>query len=51
MAGVNIGNDTPTEIYENLVLSEAVLSKVIYRKYNTESFDKPVNLSSILKLI
>lgn len=50
MAGVNIGNDTPTEIYENLVLSEAVLSKVIYRKYNTESFDKPVNLIEYFKI-
>ncbi|HSP86915.1 MAG TPA: Wzz/FepE/Etk N-terminal domain-containing protein [Ignavibacteriaceae bacterium] len=44
MAGLNLGEATPTEIYENLVLSEAILEQVIYKKYNTKEFSKPVNL-------
>lgn len=44
MAGVNIGKTVPTEIYNNLLYSESVLSPVIYARYKTKEFDKPVNL-------
>ena len=44
MAGINVGKTEPTEIYENLLYSESVLSPVIYAKYKTQEFDKPVNL-------
>ncbi len=44
IAGLNLGEAVPTEIYENLVLSEAVLEQVIYKKYQTKEFSKPVNL-------
>jgi len=44
MAGFSVGEATPTEIYNNLIYSETVLRPVIYAKYNTEEFDKPVNL-------
>lgn len=44
MAGVNVGGDVSTQIYQNLIMSETVLSEVIYRKYETKEYDKPVNL-------
>ena len=44
IAGLNLGEAAPTEIYENLILSEAVLEQVIYKKYNTKEFSKSVNL-------
>lgn len=44
LAGINIGDGTPTEIYENLIYSETVLEDIIYKKYNTEEFPYPVNL-------
>jgi len=44
LAGVNLGESSPTEIYENLVTSEAVLTQVIFKKYKTKSFDEPVDL-------
>ena len=44
LAGVNIGENSPTEIYQNLVQSEAVMEQVIYKKYKTEEFSEPVNL-------
>ena len=44
LAGVNVGETAPTEIYENLIISEAVLEPVIYFKYKTEEFDSLVNL-------
>jgi uncharacterized protein involved in exopolysaccharide biosynthesis len=44
MAGVNLGDGSPTDIYENLVTSEAILGDVIYKKYETEAFPQPVNL-------
>ncbi len=44
IAGLNLGEAVPTEIYENLVLSEAVLEQVIYKKYSTKEFSKPGNL-------
>lgn len=44
LAGVRVGEGAPTEIYQNLLFSESVLSNVIYSKYKTEKFDKPVDL-------
>ena len=50
LAGVNLGESSPTEIYENLVMSEAVLEKVIFKKYKTKDFNKPVNLIEYFKI-
>ncbi len=44
LAGVNLNNESPTEIYQNLLLSETVLENVINKKYKTEKYSKPVNL-------
>ena len=44
LAGINLGEAAPSEIYENLINSESVMERVIYTKYETEKFDKPVNL-------
>jgi len=44
LTGVNIGDTPPTQIYQNLITSESVMSDVIYSKYQTEKFAKPVNL-------
>ena len=44
LAGVSVGNATPTDIYENLVTSESVLGPVIESKYLTQEFKDSVNL-------
>ena len=44
IAGVAVGEASPTEIYENLLLSEAVLEPVIYTQYQTSSVKDSVNL-------
>lgn len=44
MAGINVGEAAPTEIYQNLIQSEQVLSNVIYSKYKTNLFYDSVNL-------
>lgn len=44
LAGLNIGGQSPTEVYQDLLNSESVLAPVIYSKYKTEKFDHPVNL-------
>lgn len=44
MAGINVGETSPVQIYEHLSKSESVLEPVIYKKYKTEEFDKPVDL-------
>lgn len=44
LAGVSVGDTPPTQIYQNLITSETVLSNVIYSKYQTKEFDKPVDL-------
>ena len=44
MVGINAGKTSPTQIYQKLITSETVLTPVIYHKYKTEKFDKPVNL-------
>ena len=40
MAGVNVGGDVSTQIYQNLLSSEAVLNDVIYKQYNTIEFNR-----------
>ncbi len=44
LAGVSVGAGSPTEIYQALISSEAVLSPVIYAKYKTEEYPDSVNL-------
>ncbi|MEP0860865.1 MAG: hypothetical protein HRF52_05455 [Ignavibacterium sp.] len=44
IAGINVGEAAPTEIYQNLIKSEQVLSNVIYSRYKTEKFRDSVNL-------
>lgn len=44
LAGVNISDNPTTLYYQNLILSETVISEVIYKKYQTEKFIQPVNL-------
>ena len=44
LAGVSVGNSTPTQIYQELITSEAVLTPVIYAKYKTEEYPDSVNL-------
>lgn len=44
LAGVNVGQSNPTQIYQDLITSEAVLTPVIYAKYKTEEFPDSVNL-------
>ncbi|MEW6702182.1 MAG: Wzz/FepE/Etk N-terminal domain-containing protein [Bacteroidota bacterium] len=44
LAGVSVGDTPPTQIYQNLITSESVLSEVIYNKYQTKEFKQPVNL-------
>ena len=44
LAGVNIGEGTPTEIYQVLVTSESVLEPIIYKKYLTKKYKDSVNL-------
>ena len=44
LAGVNVGGDLSTQIYQNLVTSETVVGDVIYKKYQTNEFEQPVDL-------
>jgi len=44
LAGVKVGEAAPAEIYQNLIVSESVLSPVIYGKYNTQKYSEPVDL-------
>jgi len=44
VAGLNVGETPPTQIYQNLIVGEKVLEKVIYEKYRTNKFNNPVNL-------
>ncbi|MGO9481893.1 MAG: Wzz/FepE/Etk N-terminal domain-containing protein [Candidatus Kryptoniota bacterium] len=50
LAGVSVGQATPTAVYQNLLTSEAVLSPVIYAKYKTEEFPDSVNLIQYFKV-
>lgn len=44
LAGVNVGSGSPTDIYQNLIMSESVLGPVIMAKYKTKEYPDPVNL-------
>ncbi|MHB8842483.1 MAG: Wzz/FepE/Etk N-terminal domain-containing protein [Candidatus Aquicultor sp.] len=50
LAGVSVGGGSPTEIYQNLITSESVLSPAIYAKYKTEKFPDSVNLIQYFKI-
>ncbi len=50
LAGISVGKTASTEIYQNLITSEAVLRSVIYTKYKTKKFNKPVNLIQYFKI-
>ncbi len=50
LAGVPVGEGAPTEIYQNLIISESVLETVMYKKYKTKKFDHPVNLFEYNKI-
>lgn len=44
LAGVNVGEMSLEQLYPTIIKSEAVLKEVIYHKYQTKEFNKPVNL-------
>jgi len=44
------GSEGSTQIYENLLNSEAVLAPVVYAEYKTEKFSHPVNLIEYLDI-
>ncbi len=44
LAEININGGAGTEIYQNLITAESVLAPVIYNKYQTNEFKKPVDL-------
>lgn len=44
LGGVNLGEQAPTEIYQSLLKSQAVMKNVIYRKYKTAEYDSMVTL-------
>ena len=44
LAGVKVGESTPTEIYQVLITSESVLEPVIYKKYSTDEYKDSVDL-------
>jgi len=50
LSGGSIGQASPTEIYQNLLTSEAVLAPVIYAKYKTEKYPDSVNLIQYFKI-
>lgn len=50
MFGVNLGESTPVEIYQNLTYSEAVLHPVITKKYSSKNFDEPVTLIKLYEI-
>ena len=50
LAGVSVGQGAPTDVYQNLLTSEAVLAPVIYAKYKTEKFPDSVNLIQYFKI-
>ncbi len=50
LAGVSVGQGTPTDVYENLITCEAVVAPVIYAKYKTDKYPDSVNLVQYLKV-
>ncbi|MBL1214491.1 MAG: hypothetical protein HND52_14130 [Ignavibacteriae bacterium] len=50
MAGINIGEIAPTEIYAHLLKSEKVMRPIITKKYMTEKFADSVNLNEYFEM-
>ena len=50
LAGVSVGQGSPTEVYQNLLTSEAVLTPVIYAEYKTEKYPDSVDLIQYFKI-
>jgi len=50
LAGVNVGQGTPTAVYQNLLTSEAILYPVVFAKYKTDKFPDSVNLIQYFKV-
>ncbi len=44
LAGISVGENAGTEIYQNLLTAETVLAPAVYAKYKTEEFTDSVNL-------
>ncbi len=44
LAGVDVGNSAPTEIYEMILKSETVMENAFYKKYTTQKYPTQVNL-------
>jgi len=44
LSGVDIGKTDPTQIYQNLLVSESIMEPVIYSKYLTSKSEYPINL-------
>ncbi len=50
LAGVSVGGGTPTDVYQNLLTSQAVLEPVIYAKYKTLKYPDSVNLIQYFRI-
>jgi capsular polysaccharide biosynthesis protein len=50
LAGATVGAESPIEIYQNLITSEAVLGPVIFTKYRTLESQDSVNLLEYFKI-
>ena len=44
LAGLDVGGESPMEIYKNIIISESVLEPVIMSKYKTLEYPDSVNL-------
>lgn len=44
LAGIKVGESSPIQIYSNILLSEDVISNVVYSKYKSSEFSDSVNL-------
>ena len=44
LAGISVGENAGTEIYQNLLTAETVLAPAVYAKYKTQEFTDSVNL-------
>lgn len=44
LAGIKVGESSPIQIYSNILLSEDVISNVVYCKYKSSEFADSVNL-------
>lgn len=50
LAGVSVGGGAPTDVYQNLLTSQAVLEPVIFAKYKTIKYPDSVNLIQYFKI-